>query len=90
MEAGSSEDLYSDNTPNAPAAEAPEQKPDEASETALVPKSFFGGKDLTPGRECKIRIEQVMEDQVAVSYVPHESSEGGEMPGDEEMSQYMS
>lgn len=83
MAADSGEDYYSDSAPPAQAAPA---KPDEGAPTALIPKSFFGGKDLTPGTECRVRVDQVMEDQVAVSYVPHREEES-EM--DEEMSEYM-
>lgn len=51
----------------------PTPAPEEAAEgkTALLPISFFEGKELTPGTECKVRVEAVQEDQVEVSYVPH-------------------
>lgn len=79
----SGEDYYSDNAPTDQAAPA---KPDENAPTALIPKSFFGGKNLMPGKECEIRVEQVMEDQVSVSYV---SDSEEESERDEEMSEYM-
>jgi hypothetical protein len=84
MASDSGEDYYSDSAPSAQAAPA---KPDENAPTALIPKSFFGGKDLTPGKECTIRVEQVMEDQVAVSYVQHREEESER---DEEMEGLMS
>jgi hypothetical protein len=50
----------------------PEEGEEQAeSKTALLPISFFEGKELTPGTECKVRVEGVQEDQVEVSYVPH-------------------
>lgn len=55
-------------------SEAPaEKKKDEAHQTALLPKSFFPGKDLSVGKTCKVRVERLMEDEVAVSYVRHDS-----------------
>jgi hypothetical protein len=67
-------------------------EPAEAStKTALLPTTFFAGKPLEPGTECKIRIERVLDGQAEVSYVPHESApEDIEVPeGDDEMSGYM-
>lgn len=65
------EDYY-DDTPEgaAPAAEAEPTAPDETTtETAVLPKSFFAGKELVPGHECTIRIERVNTDSVEVGYV---------------------
>lgn len=45
--------------------------------TSLLPKSFFGGKDLEPGKECKVQVVAVHGDDVEVKYVPHD--EGDEM-----------
>jgi hypothetical protein len=47
-----------------------EQQDDQ--ETAVLPKGFFQGKDLSPGTECKVKIERVMDNEVMVSYVPHD------------------
>lgn len=95
MPQNTGEDLYSDAAPVTAAPEEAEAAPaDESAETALLPKTFFAGKDLAPGTECTVRVEQVMEDQVAVSYVPHEGGESAPeaatMPmQDREMAEYM-
>jgi hypothetical protein len=46
---------------------------DSSEETALLPKSFFHGKALKPGNVCKIKVDEVYEDEVMVSYVRHDS-----------------
>ena len=54
----------------------------DEKQTALLPKNFFGGKELEPGRECKVKIQKVYDDEVMVEYVPHgekESSDEGDM-----------
>ena len=67
--------------------------PSEGSaQTALLPTDFFQGKELTPGTECSVRIERVLDGQVEVTYVPHgaEPEVGAEpTPEDEEMAGYM-
>lgn len=56
--------------------DALEQKaPDSDSNTSLLPKSFFGGKDLEVGKTCKVRITHVYEDEVEVEYVSDEKKE---------------
>lgn len=67
---------------------APETAPEESNtsetQTALLPKDFFGSKPLEVGTECKVRIEKIMDDEVQVAYVPHgtkEESDDG-MPAD--------
>ena len=73
-------DLYDD----APMPGKPDAAPDEKKEhqddqaSAVLPKSFFQGKDLTPGTQCKVEIERVMDDQVQVAYVPHDESKEDE------------
>lgn len=52
---------------------APEAK------TALLPKSFFPDKELEVGKECKVRVEQVYEDEVEVAYVKHDTEPKPEM-----------
>jgi len=75
--------LYGDDTEAPPPAPPADQAPDEATrtqddaQTAVLPKDFFQGKDLKPGGECKVRIEQVMDDEVAVTYVPHSAEDEG-------------
>lgn len=67
---------------------------EKASRTALIPNEFFGDKELTPGTECTVRIERVLDGQVQVSYVEHGEEEGADLgeevpTGDEEMTGYM-
>lgn len=75
--------------PAAPEAEATA----EESNVALLPKSFFPqDKPLEPGNECTVRIEEVQDDQVLVSYSHSpQSSEvaAPSAPMDEEMQGYM-
>lgn len=42
---------------------------DEGQETALIPKSWFQGKDLEVGSKCKLRVEGIFDDEIEVSYV---------------------
>jgi hypothetical protein len=88
MDANSGEEYYSNASPQ-PAAAPDESEDSESQSTALLPKSFFGGKELKPGAQCRIRIKQVMEDQVAVAYGGHEGSASPMMERDEEMEQMM-
>ena len=82
-------DLYDD----APMPGKPDAAPDEKKEhqddqaTAVLPKSFFQGKDLKPGSQCMVEIQRVMDDEVQVSYVPHDDSEdkSNEAPPDPPM-----
>ena len=79
-----SPDLYDDSPmqgkPDMAADDKREQQDNQAA--AVLPKDFFQGKDLKPGTECKVRIERVMDDEVQVSYVPHEDegSDKGSKP----------
>lgn len=79
------EDLYSDQGSSEP-YQAEAEPSDESGKTALLPKSFFGGKDLRPGTACAVRVERVLEDQIEVSY-----AHSGERPmeRDEEMESMM-
>lgn len=47
---------------------------EEGEQTGLLPKSFFGSKDLTPGNQCKVEIIKSYDDEVAVRYVSHSDS----------------
>ena len=77
-----SEDTAPDSAPPPPPPQG-DQAPDDAkqhqddAQTGVLPKDFFQGKDLKPGTECKVRIEQVMDDEVAVTYVPHSTEDEG-------------
>lgn len=48
---------------------------EEESEQALLPKSFFQGKDLEVGKKCEIRVEGIYDEEIAVSYVPHKKKD---------------
>lgn len=45
------------------------------SESALLPKSFFGDKDLEVGKKCEVKIVHVYEDEVEVEYVRHKKKD---------------
>lgn len=87
------DDAYFEDTPDEAAPETSKEESADAK-TALLPKDFFGSKELEVGKECKVRIESIMDDEVQVSYVPHEDksemeSEMPTAPGDEEMAGLM-
>jgi len=69
-------------------SEKPEMSTEEAaedeSEQALLPRSFYTGKDLEVGSTCKIKVEGIYDDEVSVSYVKHEKEESSE-PSDDTM-----
>lgn len=70
-------------------SEKPEMSEDEAaedeSEQALLPKSFFAGKNLEVGSECKIKVEGIYEDEISVSYVKHEKDSEESEPSEDTM-----
>lgn len=53
-------------------------KGDSMEDSALLPKSFFGSKELKVGSECKVKIEHLWEDEVEVSYVKHDKDKDEE------------
>jgi len=53
-----------------------EEAAEDESEQALLPKSFFAGKDLEVGSKCKIKVEGIYDDEVAVSYVKSKKKDG--------------
>lgn len=57
-----------------------EEESSKGDKTALVPLSFFGNKDVEPGKTCTVKVERVYEDQVEVSYVPHSEDDDGGAP----------
>lgn len=75
------QNYYSDEPgePKEPVEDKEREESDE--ETALLPKSLFGDKELEPGKQCKVEIVAVYDDEVEVKYVPHDDSESD----DEEM-----
>lgn len=60
------------------------KKDDSPSETALLPKSFFQGKDLEIGKTCKVRVERLLEDDVEVSYVHHKDKDDSDDDDEDE------
>ena len=89
-------DLYGDTGQPAdvPAQEEAGSETYEGPQTALLPKSFFPDEP-SPGKVCRIAVEQVLEDQVSVRYEKSEEGTGeqpavAEAPRDEELSGYMS
>lgn len=88
-------DLYGDTGSPAevPAEAESGEEVSEGPQTALIPKSFFPDEP-TVGKVCKIRVEQVMEDQVSVSYDKSEpgaedAEQAAPATADEEMQSYM-
>lgn len=65
------DDLY-DVDPRA----TPEKSEGEEAkaETALLPKSFFQGKELEIGSRCEVEIERVLDEEVEVRYVEHDKA----------------
>lgn len=81
------ESYYPDDesTPAQPAANGADMGEGEESEreTSILPLSFFQGKEVTPGKVCRIKVEHIYGDEVEVSYLPHEEKRK-EMAEDEE------
>lgn len=69
------EDYYSDGGETGADAgneSTPESsKIDTETQTALLPKAFFGDKELKPGVKCEVEIKEIYEGDVMVAYVPH-------------------
>jgi hypothetical protein len=76
---GTAPDMGDEETSDeAETTEGGEDKSDSASTPGLLPKDFFHGKPLEVGTICKIKVEKVLDGQVAVSYVPHKAKESEE------------
>jgi hypothetical protein len=54
------------------------QDQEGSPQTAVINKDFFGSKELKVGNTCEVRIDRIMDKEVAVSYVPHDENEGKE------------
>lgn len=54
------------------------QEQEGSPQTAVLPKDFFGSKELKVGNTCEVRIDRIMDKEVAVSYVPHDEGDEGE------------
>lgn len=61
----------------APAQPGADKAPDEQAggNTALLPKSLFGGKELKPGDTVTLKVSQVHEDEIAVEVAESEPAE---------------
>ena len=70
------EDMYEDGEETNTPEDAEGKTEAAASETGLLPKGFFQGKDLSPGNRCEIEIVKAYDDQVEVKYVPHQKDKG--------------
>lgn len=62
-------DMEADEPANS--KETPSEETKEGDNTALLPKSFFAGKEIEPGSKCELEIVHAYEDEVEVKYVPH-------------------
>lgn len=61
--------MYDSPEPSAPKPKA--ERKESEQETALLPRSIFGQKELKPGKECKFRIVATYDDEIEVEYVEH-------------------
>lgn len=59
-----------------------ESDEDAGPETALLPKSFFGSKDLEVGKKCEVEIVSKFDDEIEVKYVEHKKD--GDKDGDKD------
>lgn len=53
---------------------------EEVGETSLLPKSFFAGKDPSPGDQCMVEVMRVHGDECEVKYVKHDEAAEPEEP----------
>jgi hypothetical protein len=49
------------------------------NQTALLPKSFFMGKDKRPGDTCCIKVTKAFDDEYQVSYMPDKKGDNMDM-----------
>jgi hypothetical protein len=78
--------MYSDGPDSPPTTDAGEktESNDEGEQTGLLPKSFFGSKELTPGKQCKVEIVKTYDDEVQVKYIAHNGdSKESESPSED-------
>jgi hypothetical protein len=80
--------MYDSDESEKPAApEEHESKEQESGEeTALLPKSFFAGKDIEPGSKCEVEVVHVYQDEVEVRYVKHDKKKDSDAKEDSEPS----
>jgi hypothetical protein len=73
---GPKEDLYGDGPEEQPMEKKGGEGEDEEYPTAVLPKSILMGKEFKPGDEVVLRITEMHDDQVVVTYAPAEKEEG--------------
>ena len=84
------EDNYDDSPTPPPAATKEAGAPkdggddDDGGKTSILPRSFFGGKDLKPGDKCEVTVSAVHENDVEVTPCDSGDDESEEQPPDEE------
>lgn len=64
-------DMYDEATDS---TQATPPKEDSGAPTGLLSKDFFMGKEPKPGDICSVKVEKIYDDQVEVSYIPHDGS----------------
>lgn len=80
------------DTPDEAGAQSPDStqnssEPTDNAQTALLPKEFFGDKELNVGDECKIKIVHIYEDEVEVEYEMDDKPDSEESTPSNAMSQ---
>lgn len=82
-----SSSLYDDS--DAPAAAPAESEGEEnaSSQTAILPKSLFGGRELKPGDKCDVEVVRVHEDAYEVQGCEGHDDEAPAAPAEEEPAQ---
>jgi hypothetical protein len=87
---GPKEDFYDDAPEQAGGEkEGGDEKKGESEDypTAVLPKSILMGKDFKPGDEVVLRITEMHDDQITVTYAPAEEQEKPKEKGEGEMAQ---
>jgi len=71
-----------DDAPDSASAPKADQNPEESddSQTAILPRSFFGGKDIKPGDKCDVTVKAVHEGDVEVEPCEGHDDEDQEAP----------
>jgi hypothetical protein len=72
------EDYYDDEPESSEPSGSQTTETDESNPEpeALLPKSFFAGKELKPGTRCEIEVVKTYEDDVGVRFVGHAKEAG--------------
>jgi len=69
------DDYYQGESSPAPEGSDEDKREESDSESALLPKSFFGSKDLEVGKTCEVKIVHLYEDEAEVVYVSHKKKD---------------